>query len=283
MKRPLKGFLLASSLVLLIGGGVLQQPQPGHPFTARAYAPEVMAPTAAPVNLIPPAPIGPAKYVQDGAGMLSQADKQLLLSVLSELNRKRIAQICVLIVPDSDQSLAEFAPRIMNTWGIGHKSLNNGVLILVNASRVKQNKRGDRIFVATGQGVQGVLPDGKIGRILDQVALPAFQQAQYSQGITKTTLIIASLLQKGLPSGPVKSMDNPAMDVAIAAFIFMIIFSILRRFKRYTSGLPYEDPTLPGGGWYFPSSGGGSSHGGSGWSDGGGFDGGGSDGGGAGR
>ena len=61
-------------------------------------------------------------------------------------------------------------------WGIGKKNRDNGLLFLWST--------GDRrVRVEVGYGLEGALPDGKVGAILDQYVIPRFKADQFDQGV----------------------------------------------------------------------------------------------------
>ncbi|HEY9744922.1 MAG TPA: TPM domain-containing protein, partial [Oculatellaceae cyanobacterium] len=111
------------------------------------------------VNDVPPRPEGLNIYVNDYAGLLTPEDKKRLKERLQALDESGIAQVSVLILPDTDRDLSEFAPVIMNRWDIQHYKKKDGLLVLVNAHRVKNNLPGNRIFVGTGYALESMLPD----------------------------------------------------------------------------------------------------------------------------
>lgn len=139
---------------------------------------------------IPPRPTAAGGiYVQDYAGVISQADKQKILRIGQDLDNKTTSQAAVLTVKTLDgYPIEDYALEVLRQWGIGSKAKNNGVLILIAA-----NDRQSRIEV--GYGLEGVLPDGLTGRIQDQYMLPYFRQGDYSKGILQgyaaTTAAIA--------------------------------------------------------------------------------------------
>ncbi len=141
------------------------------------------------------APAIPAKpanniYVQDYAGVISQADKQQILSIGQDLDKKTTAQVAVITVNSLEgQPIEDYALAVLRNWGIGTKEKNNGVLIVV---AIKD--RSSRIEV--GYGLEGVLPDGKTGRIQDEYMLPYFKQNDYSKGILQGYKATASTIAK---------------------------------------------------------------------------------------
>jgi uncharacterized protein len=231
------------------------------------------------VDTIPPTPQGLHIYVNDDANLLTPEDQATLREKLQALDEAGIAQVSVLVLPDTDRDLSEFAPEIMNQWGIQHHGKKDGLLVLVNAKRVRGNLSGNRIFVATGYALESILPDALVGRILDEKALPAFDQGDYSGGVTQATLTIVKILagDKELRASYAHSQDD-APSWPLILFIFIIIWLLSRR-RRGGGGGGFFGGGYYGGGF----GGGGFSGGGGGFS--GGFGGGGdsSGGGGAGR
>jgi uncharacterized protein len=125
---------------------------------------------------IPPAPTS-SIYVQDYAGVLSNDSKAKINEIGAKLAEQTKAQVVVVTVKSlNEQPIDELGLGILRQWGIGDKTLNNGVLLLVAV-----DDRQSRIEV--GYGLEGPLPDGKTGRIQDDYMLPYFQKGQYDQGI----------------------------------------------------------------------------------------------------
>jgi uncharacterized protein len=125
---------------------------------------------------IPPAPTS-SIYVQDYAGVLSNDSKAQINQIGAKLAEQTKAQVVVVTVKSlNEQPIDELGLGILRQWGIGDKTLNNGVLMLIAV-----DDHQSRIEV--GYGLEGPLPDGKTGRIQDDYMLPYFKQGQYEQGI----------------------------------------------------------------------------------------------------
>ena len=141
---------------------------------------------------IPPRPAaGSGIYVQDYAGVISDADKQQMLSLGAELDNKTTAQLAVLTINTLDgEPIEDYALKVLRQWGIGSKEQNNGALIVV---AVKD--RRSRIEV--GYGLEGSLPDGLTGRIQDQYMIPYFKEGNYSKGILQGYKAAAGKIAQG--------------------------------------------------------------------------------------
>lgn len=138
---------------------------------------------------VPPAPAG-SLYVQDYAGVLSNESKSRINSLGSQLAAKTKAQVVVVTVKSLEgAALEDYALAILREWGIGDKTLNNGVLMLVAVG-----DRQSRIEV--GYGLEGALPDAKTGRIQDDYMIPWFQQGDYNKGIVNGYMALAGEVAK---------------------------------------------------------------------------------------
>jgi uncharacterized protein len=125
---------------------------------------------------IPPKPTT-SVYVQDYAKVLSDDTKIRINNISTQLAAKTKAQIVVVTVSSLEGSPpADYALALLREWGVGDKTLNNGLVVLVSV-----NDHQSRIEV--GYGLEGALPDAKTGRIQDDYMIPYFQQGDYDKGI----------------------------------------------------------------------------------------------------
>lgn len=128
-----------------------------------------------------PKPIG---FVNDFAGLLSQSERASLESILQNFERESSNEIVIAIVEDlQETTIEDYANRLFEAWGIGKKKNDNGVLFLVT-----QKERKVRIEV--GYGLEGALPDGKVGEILDREILPEFKRGNFAEGLRNGTFAV---------------------------------------------------------------------------------------------
>ncbi|MBI1814237.1 MAG: TPM domain-containing protein [Deltaproteobacteria bacterium] len=127
-------------------------------------------------------------FVNDYAHVLDAATAQRLDGVIRELQAKTGAEIAVVTV-DSTQPLSAFdyAIKIAEAWKPGAKGKDNGVVFL---SAIKDRS----LFIAVGYGIEGALPDGRVGEIRDRVVVPHFKQGDYSGGIRAGTKALAAII-----------------------------------------------------------------------------------------
>lgn len=137
-------------------------------------------PAAEPV--IPP----PRGFVNDFARVIDAQTAARLESLIGELQAKTGAEIAIVTV-DSTQPLSAFdyAMKVAEQWKPGAKGKDNGVVFLVAV-------RDRELFILTGYGVEGALPDGKVGEIRDRLIVPRFKARDYGGGIRAGTEAMAS-------------------------------------------------------------------------------------------
>ena len=140
--------------------------------------------SAAPAAL----PSRPTGYVNDDAGVLSERARSAIEGVMTELQQKTGAEVAVVTAASLDgRDVAEVAEKLFHEWGIGSKSKNDGVLLLVAPT-------DRRARIEVGYGLEGLIPDGRAGRILDEQAVPRFRAGDIEGGVAATALTIAEII-----------------------------------------------------------------------------------------
>lgn len=117
------------------------------------------------------------QYIQDRAGILSNEQKAELNRLGKQLDEGTTAELVVLTLPSiGDEPIEQFAVDALREYKLGKADKNNGALLVVTTT---PNSEGDRHFeLSTGYGLEGALPDGKVGRIMDEVAVPYLENEQ---------------------------------------------------------------------------------------------------------
>ncbi|KKW76015.1 hypothetical protein AAV96_15590 [Acinetobacter sp. AG1] len=114
----------------------------------------------------------------DQAKILSDAEIQQLNQKILTLYQQGKAQIGVIIVPTTGQeAIFDFALRTGEKWQLGSAKRDNGLLMAIAVNDRK-------IQILTGYGLEGVLPDVVLSRIIRNQITPYFKQGQYAQGVS---------------------------------------------------------------------------------------------------
>lgn len=132
-----------------------------------------------------PAAIPGELYVQDFYDVLSEEQEQEIERLGQNLENATGSQIVVMTVESlKGQDVATYATDVMRGYGIGDEAKDNGVLFILE---MDPNKVGDRdVYIGVGYGLEGALPDGKIGRILDEYTYPFLEQGDVPAAILST-------------------------------------------------------------------------------------------------
>lgn len=191
----------------------------------------------------------PQGYVNDFAGVLSPEARARLTALCGEVDQKTKAQIAVVTIHTLEGNPVEdFANRLYQRWGIGPKSDNRGVLILVAVD-------DHRYRVEVGYGLEPILPDGKVGGFGRDV-LPSLRRNDYDAALFQLTGSIAAVIAEAsgvtLSQGPPAPSDSgepnrPSIPFFLLIAIGLLLFGGLRFFIPWgLAGLGYRRR----GGWW---------------------------------
>ena len=88
-----------------------------------------------------------------------------------------------------------------------------------------------KVFIATGYGLEGAIPDAIAKRIISTIIAPAFKQQQYFQGLDEATTEIIQRASGEYKGNPDDGGDNEGFGSMVFFFILLlvIIFIISRR------------------------------------------------------
>ena len=115
--------------------------------------------------------------VIDQANILNAQEKQRLEGQLRSIYQQGLAQAAVVIVPTTNgMPIFDYALQVAEKWELGNKDIDDGLLMVVAVN--------DRdMYILTGYGLEGVLPDAAVNRIIREDITPLFKQNDYGAGI----------------------------------------------------------------------------------------------------
>jgi uncharacterized protein len=213
---PSKTILRRCSLVLVV---------------AASFVPTVL--WALPIEQIPNPRKIQGNWVSDVANILQPETEQKLNTLINQLQAYNGSEIAVVTLPDSTPLATpkELATKLFNTWHIGQKDKDNGLLFLISV--------GDRrVEIETGYGIEAILPDAKVGRIIEQQITPAFKRGDFDAGTLSGTKAISQLLQgKEIDRGSDAWNSNLLKSLPPLA-IFWVIFIFTIGFYSFVFYLP---------------------------------------------
>lgn len=165
--------------------------------------------------------------VSDFTQTLSQEEKSSLENKLVAFNDSTSTQIAVVIMSSTgNYDIAEYSVQLFNQWKIGQATKNNGILLLIA-------KDDRKVWITTGYGMEGVLPDAICKRIVERDIVPAFRLGNYYQGISEGTNSIMSIVKGEYTAEDyLKSKKEKPAFFPFLIFLFIIFVVIISRFGR---------------------------------------------------
>jgi len=166
-------------------------------------------------------------YVTDLAGVLSQPARDQLTGLCTEVDQKAQAQIAVVTVKSLEgHNISDYAFNVAQRLGIGPKSTNRGVLIIVAPNEHKYSTQ-------VAYGLEPILPDGKVGGF-GREAVPYFRENNYDAAILLMTRRVADVIaaDRGVtlsgtspaaPRAPTQGLPN-ALGSIFTLIIFIFVF-----------------------------------------------------------
>ncbi len=227
----------------------------------------VLALPAGPLDGADPVCPRPAGAVNDFAGVIPAGERESMENLAREVLQKTGTAVVVVTVPTvGDRSADDYATRLYESWGIGRRGEDKGVLILL---ALKER----RVRIETGYGVEGILPDGVVGEILRLHVIPHLKQGDYGKGLSNAMTAVADVIarQAGvtLTGRPQMQPARPTGGTPVSPFTLLLFFvvALLLLFTetgRYILAMLLFDGsggrrygrTYYGGGWGGGSSGG---------------------------
>jgi len=185
-------------------------------------------------------------YVNDFAGVFNQSDAGYLRSLLFALRENTTAEVVVVTVATvAPLEPSQYATELFTRWGIGKKEKDNGLLILYS-------KGENKIWVTTGYGMEGVLPDSRIGRMLDDYYVPSRDAGNPASGIVQFTKELSAVIYQNadeIRTGGGSLFPGLALPFAVGMlFYYLPVFIVAIVFFSYVVNRLFFTPKCPNDG-----------------------------------
>jgi len=125
-------------------------------------------------------------YVNDFANVIDAESAQKIEAAAQKVKEATGAEIAVVTVETVEPyaDINEYSIELAEKWKVGAADKDNGVIFVMS-----MEERQVRIEV--GYGLEGAIPDGRAGEILDQTVLPYLQQGEFGTGFLAGTIEVA--------------------------------------------------------------------------------------------
>ncbi len=188
--------------------------------------------------------------IVDLAHVLPNSTVESLTAQLAAHETQSSNQVAVLIVPSLDgESLEEFSHRVATAWKLGHKSTDNGVLLVVAM-------RERRVRIEVGYGLEGVLTDARSAQIIRNEIVPRFRGGDMAGGVTAGINSIVKTIE-GTYQASEKATPRQESDVigqvvvaVIAGLLVGLVFMNIHRFIGPLAGAGISTLLAP---WVVPA------------------------------
>jgi uncharacterized protein len=166
----------------------------------------------------------PTDYVSDYAHALSPEAIARLDNLCAELDHSKAnAQIAVVTVRTLDGvDSADFANALEDKWKMGRKGSDRGLLVLLAVDDHKYR-------IEPGYGLEGILPDGKVGDIGREM-VPNLRANDYDGAVTlavgEVVQVIAADANVTLDDEPVAASQPVSEHIDVGKLILILIFVV---------------------------------------------------------
>lgn len=162
--------------------------------------------------------------VTDLTATLSAEQNTALENKLATFEAKKGSQIAVLILPTTQpEDIAAFGIRVADSWKIGRKNIDDGVILIVA-------KDDHKLRIEVGRGLEGAIPDAIAKRVIAEIITPKFKANDFAGGIDAGVSQLIKLIDgEPLPAPTAEDVVNASQDdsndwiFGVAFFGFMLL------------------------------------------------------------
>lgn len=165
--------------------------------------------------------------------LLKPETKASLNQLLRELNASGQGQMAVVIIPDTAQKeLNSLATDLGNQMGIGQAGQNNGLIYLINAQAVRENREHGKMFVLPGSGAKYQFAKGEAAKLIRDVALPHLKAGNPDAAVDAVTRQLAQKLKAAGAGNVQRLAQNPQQewtetDIIVAVCLVIVALAVL--------------------------------------------------------
>jgi uncharacterized protein len=193
-------------------------------------------------------PARPTGLVTDVAGVIDPGPETAITDLIERLRSATGAEIAVVTLPTiGDYPESDVALQIGRAWGVGSRASvgdprrNNGVVLLIVPRQNGQPGTG-AIFIATGQGIEGMITDARAGQVRELMR-PELTSERYGPAALTGTRALVALIADGygvtdsaLIAARPRPVPAPAPTGSLGRFLPLILLIIVILIMRSGGG-----------------------------------------------
>jgi uncharacterized protein len=169
-------------------------------------------------------------YTTNPDGIISLQAEQEINNLLFEIESNATAEVAVVLLESIGfYDIDDFATGLFKHWGLGKNKKNNGLLFLL----IKDQR--EMVF-RSGSGIEGVLPDVILSRIIRNDISPKLRDGDFDAGITagiskiheiiQNPEVAQEIIQKEKDEKAAKQKNFLYKYLIIGSAIFLIFFML---------------------------------------------------------
>ena len=159
---------------------------------------------------------------------MDAASADSIQSLALELREKTGAELAVATFPNlGGEEIEPAATELFAAWGVGRKGKDDGVLILLALEE-------RRVRIEVGYGLEGPLPDGRVGAIIRRVMGPDLSADRFGPGLLRGARAVANAIaaEHGVAITGAAGVEPPSdggegMTVTGAAFLIALLVILI--------------------------------------------------------
>ena len=129
------------------------------------------------------------RLLSDPEGYISAEGRERIDAALYEIRRTTGVEFATVILPSiGERDIESFSTDLFRLWGLGSKTRNDGLLLLVVMDKRK-------VRFETGYGMEGILTDVRASRIQRQYIIPLMREGDYDGAIYNGVVAVGKVLQ----------------------------------------------------------------------------------------
>lgn len=163
------------------------------------------------------------RLVNDYASLFTEEQRSYLEYNLVAFDDSTSNQILIITTPSLDgYDISNYAFEIGEKWGVGRAEHNNGLVIVIKP----KNQTQGRAFIATGYGLESILPDAVCKEIVDLEMIPHFKKNDYYGGVVAALNIIMPVAA-GEYSYQEARDDTSGVIALVITLLVVVVFVVL--------------------------------------------------------
>ena len=180
------------------------------------------------VKDVPNVQIGDSlRFVSDPGHFLDSSEVEELDNKLHQLRLNFGVDAALVVLPSiGNRTIEDFSVELFRSWGLGNKKTDSGLLILLVMDVHK-------IFITTGYGIEGVLPDATCSSIIRNRMIPHFKENAYAEGLMSGIDAISEIFKTGDFEGSDGGNSSEDEEGDYILFIFYLLIVLYYAVKSY--------------------------------------------------